>query len=324
VERVSLRLPMSCFGVAPDLAASESCDAESGKLAKERVLGGTSSAPVLETASFAPLEERPCTSVAPGGMSCIPGGAFLLGDTQSIAGTTLAPPSVPERLVRLDPFFLDKTELSVGEYRKLVTQAAIPPAAILFPAPDQGCTYLGQTEPGNDELPLNCLDQHQAALVCEASGKRLPTEAEWEFTASGRGLELRYPWGDDDDVCAHAVVARAGIDRVATCMALVEGVSAGVTPVGSWHDVSRDGILDLGGNVSEWVADGSAKYDDACFNPEAQLLENPLCAPATGQVDFAVRGGSFTTIPAAARAAARLAGVSPGYPNVGVRCARSN
>lgn len=322
VERVSLVLPMTCFGVEP--ANGQSCMPESGELGLEEPLPSLDSAPPLEAGSWQPLAEVPCATSVAEDMVCIPGGVFLLGDTKGIGVTSLAPPTTPERLTRIAPFHLDRTELTVAAYRKLVSTGAVPATTAGTQAQNAECTYSSLSDSTHDALPLNCVSHVDASLLCQALGKRLPTEAEWEFAAGGRELESRYPWGEDDDVCAHAVVSRGGLGGIVTCQVKV-GASPGVAAVGSADDTSRDGVLDLGGNLSEWVADEAAPYDASCFQPDARLLENPLCEEAGSGATFAIRGGNYSLFAAAARATSRIAEqVTTAFINVGVRCARSD
>ena len=120
---------------------------------------------------------------------------FALDDT-----TLLSP--VPERLVRVSPFALDRNEMTVREMRTLVTGGLVArpfarglgrPACTWTDAPDQ-----------LEDFPVNCIAQSNAARACEARGARLPTEAEWEFAAGDRDEEKRYPWGADPDACRFA------------------------------------------------------------------------------------------------------------------------
>jgi serine/threonine-protein kinase len=106
--------------------------------------------------------------------------------------------------------------------------------------------------PGKENHPINCVDWNQATAYCEAQGGRLPTEAEWEFAA--RGTEGRkYPWGNSEpDAESKALFGKT--DRGT---APVESYGGGVSPFG---------LLNMAGNVWEWVEDMYAPYPGGTQN----------------------------------------------------------
>jgi len=331
---VSLKLSMNCFGVPAELAQGLSCDATTGVLAAEPLLA-TASAKQLVTGSWPPAVSEPCAGAAPSGMVCVPGGAFLLGDFVSIE---LLPGlgSVPERTVKLSPFFLDIDEVTVGQVRQLIAGGALALTPTPFNATpgtvEHACTYLGPSAGANDALPVNCVDFAFARAACQALDKRLPTEAEWEYVASRSGEEARYPWGESDDVCARAVIARGRTDLVSSgagedpsCRSGAAGdVPWGVVEGGSDADIEALGVRNLAGNLAEWVQDQFAGYDEPCWADGATPLVDPVCGnPAITAGQHSVRGSSWISWPLFARAHSRLSGEVAGQ-GLGFRCARSN
>jgi formylglycine-generating enzyme required for sulfatase activity len=199
----------------------------------------------------------------------------------------------------LAPYYLDETELTVGRMRRLV-KAGMPLGAdeITRRSSDPTrftafCTWLGPDDPANDALPLNCVSYRAAARACEREGGSLPTEAEWEHAARGRGQRRTFPWGETETTCCIASVSRAP-GSPAACP------GSGVEPAGSHPakcdgvgDVSRDGVLDMGGSLFELTRDKHLPYDDACWGGSG-LLREPVCLSSVTS-DHTQRGGSFSS-----------------------------
>ena len=317
VTDVDIPLSMTCFGVVADLEGDRSCDPETGALAPVVAHG---SATPLDVGSWAPAASAPCAGPAPADMVCVQGGAFLLGDPTFVPVGDLNP--IPEQLVQVAPFCLDVAEMTVGGMRALAEQIGSPVPA--SPGPDDMCTYT--TSPGaNEDMPVNCVSHQLASAACAALGKRLPTEAEWEWAAGNRTLESPYPWIDGGSPCDEAIVAMGRLqappeqDEQFACLGLE---APGPRPGGSPTDLTQLGLRNLAGNVSEWVADDLAAYaDESCWGASVALRNNPLCS--TGSATRSLRGGSWSGYAFAARVTWRSgAGAAFTSPRIGFRCAR--
>jgi formylglycine-generating enzyme required for sulfatase activity len=195
--------------------------------------------------------------------------------------------------VIVQPFFLDKTEVTAKAYKRCVEAGRCTASPV-----KQGCNY---ATAGREHHPVNCVDWEQAGTYCKAHGKRLPTEEEWELAARGE-KGRKYPWGSSApaaQACWNGEANSVGKNkRESTC-------EVGTTP----GDKSPYGVLDLGGNVSEWTATVYCTYPIAnCTSPTR-----------------VVRGGSWADIGAASlRTSYRNRANPPDQSgNIGFRCART-
>jgi formylglycine-generating enzyme required for sulfatase activity len=157
---------------------------------------------------------------------------------------------------------------------------------------------------GREKWPATQVTYFAARSYCEAAGKRLPTDDEWE--AAARGPERRpYPWGSSPIACGRVTVPPDGLS------ASEPGCPATTAPrdVGtSIQDVTPEGVFDMAGNAAEWTD---------------SVLPSGGAAPPGGLQARATRGGSYYGS-LGARVAVRGEHLPNGAgPNGGFRCAMS-
>lgn len=261
----------------------------------------------LDLPSPDPLQEVPSKPLAPikaadfptvePPMILIPGGTFTMGSISKFA----EPNETPIHAVTLSPYWMDRTEVTVGAYRTCMEEHRCSPLA---PPPSKRCTFAL----GDDLLPINCVSFVEAEHFCLAHGKRLPTEAEWELAARGFVTRI-YPWGQKLPTCKHA------ISRMGNLAA--DGCGEGPAPVGKRAaGKSPFGLLDMAGNVEEWVSDF---YDDRHVIKEHHDPQG--AASSTAHV---LRGGSWASPWRHLRVSFRSWGSSMEHGStVGFRCAMS-
>jgi len=255
-----------------------------------------------ETAPAAPVTDpNALETVAFSEMVFIPQTTFTMGSPPGL-GEADEQPAHP---VTLSAFAIDKTEVTVGQYWQCVQTGTC--AAPQTNTGQLAADYLNN--PAFDNYPVINVPWSEANRYCLWQGKRLPTEAEWELAAgwnAAKGAKLLWPWGNSAD----GIEANVGETSVS------EPVPGGTNPA----DASALDVLDMGGNVSEWVFDWykvdyySVADDTDPVGPTNRRGEG------TGRV---VRGGSYADTTEQARTANRHhKEASYGYPTVGFRCAQ--
>ncbi|MCA9696820.1 MAG: SUMF1/EgtB/PvdO family nonheme iron enzyme [Myxococcales bacterium] len=200
----------------------------------------------------------------------VPGGTFEMGCTVA-DGTCDA--DAPVHSVTLSGFAMELTEVTVEAYQACVDAG--------------GCTAAGEGgdcntgSAGRDQHPVNCVTWQQAADYCGWKGRRLPTEAEWEYAARGDDGRV-FPWGDTAASCAYAHMFETVME-----MGDYGCMSGATAPVGSYPSgASPFGMLDMAGNVEEWVAD----WYDASYYNAGPASDPPGPAGGTQRVQ---RGGDL-------------------------------
>lgn len=212
-------------------------------------------------------------------MVSVPEGQFRMGSTD--ADPDGCDEEKPTHTVSLDAFWIDRTEVTNGQYRKCVEAGACE---------EPSCWDNGDLN-GPDQ-PVVCVTWEDAQAYAAWAGGRLPTEAEWEKAARGTDGRL-YPWGENTPDCQ---------------VANYKGCLVRTAMVGSYPDgASPYGALDMAGNVWEWVADW---YDETYYSDTS--ARNPQ-GPDSGERRV-LRGGSFDMSASRLRTAFRV-GSRPEYSN---------
>ena len=239
----------------------------------------------------------------------IPGGAFIMGTTPGEATEAVrqcitrdagsceasyAQDSFPAHQVTVDSFLMETTEVSFDQYVAFLnvrgpdvhinrcagfpciqTQNESRDAPIVF----DGTTY--SIGAGLSQHPVYAVTWFGAREYCEAVGRRLPTEAEWERAARADDGRI-YPWGNTWD----NALAKTRLPRDAPPGSL----QVGSLPLGA----SIYGVYDMAGNVAEWMSDN---YSERHYEEQARQgnVLNPT-GPINGH-EKVLRGGSWNGLP---------------------------
>jgi formylglycine-generating enzyme required for sulfatase activity len=264
----------------------------------------------------------------------VPGGAFHFGsrDFQGLGPRS----TVPEQVAALDPFFIDRTEVTVARYRQALRDGFVPVddtpirndrTLSVGASGTSHCTWNGDASgpaPGvsRESYAIDCVSWAEARALCVFFGGDLPTQAQWEYAATAATeVERRYPWGDEPPACDQAVFGR-GPPPADACFRM--GLPRGARPVDEQPFAGFDrtplGVSGMAGNVSEWTLDGFRAYGDDCW--WQRPLRGVGCTETWAPLR-APRGGNWYAS-ATSSASAVIIGQPVSYPagGLGVRCVR--
>lgn len=252
----------------------------------------------------------------PDDMVLIPGGTFRMGcvpgDTQCYDDES------PRHTERVDSFYADVHEVTNAEYQECVASGSCT-------AIDEAECYkwngekwakggsLDATFKGANQ-PAVCVNWHQATDYCASKGKRLPTEAEFEYALRGGRDGDKFPWGDSDNppssygnYADESGARKHNWTRNASNIFM--GYDDGYAHTAPVCSFSRNpyGLCDISGNVWEWTSDGYSANYNAARGTDRRVL----------------RGGSWSVNPVYVRASFRVGDLpSLRLANVGFRCFR--
>jgi len=325
-------VPVAALGVFLAYASithTKPVDGATTASASTPVVSGAASSPTAPPSSATPTPGAPAKGAqCPDDMAYIPGGSFFMGSDDGFAFEK------PAHKVRLAPYCMDIHEVTTARYAACSDQGWCKRAAKDTageglsdgerPAYDALCNENDRT--GRAEHPINCVTWEMADVFCRSMKVRLPTEAEWEYAARGSDGRM-YPWGDAVpsalhlNACGTECAAWTFSTKVSPIKPMYDADDhwAATAPVGSFpQGQSKFGVLDLAGNVWEWVRDWYGPYSAGDGVDGVKAPDGP--AKGTRKV---IRGGAWNgSDPSWERPSFRYAKEpADRHPAVGFRCA---
>ena len=211
-------------------------------------------------------------------MVLIPGGTFEMGSHFGESLNEKYPDNLPVHTVKIDSFYIDKYEVTVGQFKQFLNETGYDFHWRLWEK-----YFVSPT----DDHPMVNVDWYEAIAFAKWAGKRLPTEAEWEYAARGRSDGMRYPWGNNitkNDANFHKYW-KDDDEYENSSMTGKDKWKYSTAPVGSFEP-NGYGLYDMVGNVSEWCQDWYL-WDYYKLSPK----NNPT-GPDSGKTKV-IRGGHW-------------------------------
>jgi len=193
----------------------------------------------------------------------------------------------PKHLVTVDDFYIDSYLVTNGQFKKFIDANAEWRPGRIRPELDNG-NYLRHWATSavfsmRADHPVVNVNWFAAVAYCRWVGKRLPSEAEWEYAARG-GLNALFPWGNEPVDKTRANYAGAGLGTT--------------SPVGA-YPANPYGLFDMAGNVWEFLMDEWKPYP-AVSQKKVVAGKNPFpdgTAFLQVKTRRVIRGGSFDGAP---------------------------
>jgi eukaryotic-like serine/threonine-protein kinase len=167
------------------------------------------------------------------------------------------------RKMTVKSFELAQTEVTVAEFLACFQAGKCSRKHFLTFADTRFCNLAHPD--GRGLHAVNCLDYFAAQEVCTFQGKRLPTLEEWQWAARGDDGR-KYPWGNQEPDCSRANFhGDEGRGCGTSATSAVGSLPSGASPFG---------ILDMGGNVMEWLETICGLPDDDPEGKETPITQN--------------------------------------------------
>jgi len=201
----------------------------------------------------------------------IPAGEFLMGSDKQ-KDPNASDDELPQHRVYLSEYAIARFPVTNAQYKHFVEATG-------YAKPNHWKN--GEIPAGFETHPVCYVRWQQVHAFCQWAKVRLPTEAEWEKAARGTDERI-YPWGNGPPTEIRANFAPGWMKELIRSFQ-----SPQTTPVGKYpQGASPYGVLDMAGNVWEWVAD----WYDAGYYKSSPTVDPPGPSSGTSHV---VRGGAY-------------------------------
>jgi formylglycine-generating enzyme len=256
-------------------------------------------------------EELPANAEIPSGtvtaMIYFEGGTFTMGSETGLSNER------PTHQVKIEPFFIDKHPVTVAQFRKFTeatgykTEAEKFGDSGIFSIEKQtwelipGTTWQKPFGPSGPDAeadhPVTHVSWNDAVAFAKWAGKRLPTEAEWEYAArSGKNSGNKFSWGNEVSLNGQYL---ANIWQGEINAPLTTDGYLFTSPVGIFGE-NEAGLTDMGGNVWQWCADVYKPYPGSAevyrINPDVKVIRSgSFFFDQNGENSFSVSGRSMNS-----------------------------
>jgi len=238
-------------------------------------------------------------ATAPSGMVLVPGGTFAMGIIWGFDATN--DDEQPVHSVTISSFYMDETEVTTGAFEAYINSES-PNIYYLTDSNGTNCN-INTSDSSKDNHPVNCVSWEGAKAYCSWKGKRLPTEAEWEYAAGGGSAHWKFSLDQET-----FTPSKYCYEKDSTC------------PVKS-YGANSFGLYDMSGNVWEWCRDCYYHY---FYHKCSNGCTNPICTDNCSIYNV-VRGGGWNNPGMLDLYTANRFYLNPGYAlkDFGFRCVQN-